>query len=392
MIKVKKTSSLKIFISLLLTVILAFSTTVYALDGMDSIQEKNKELVEEQQKIDEDLEAARKNISNQEELKKALEKKIKSVENNIDDLNIKIHSCNEEITKLTKEIQEKEKEIEEDYERLRNRIKIIYMAGDTSTLDLLFGSKDFSDFLDKVTLIKTLSNSDEKLINTLEKSIKEINKDKNKVTSDKEEVLLSKEKLETEKTNLTKLNKECDELLLKLEGSVTKLEDKQEENTKEQRELSDKIAALHTKYIENNIISLEGIDSNTTSYVWPAPGCNVVTAYWGDGRNHKGVDITCNGSSYGSPIVAAADGTAIIANNSDSWGGGWGYYTMIDHGGGFATQYAHCSYVAVKTGQTVKAGQIIGYIGNSGDSFGAHLHFECWYNGQRYNPAIRLGL
>jgi hypothetical protein len=102
------------------------------------------------------------------------------------------------------------------------------------------------------------------------------------------------------------------------------------------------------------------------------------------------MDFACNGSAYGKPIVAAQSGTVIRANKTDSWGSGWGYYIMVDHGGGFSTLYAHCSVVVAEEGQQVQQGEIIGYIGNSGNSYGAHLHFECWFNGERYDPATEL--
>ena len=63
---------------------------------------------------------------------------------------------------------------------------------------------------------------------------------------------------------------------------------------------------------------------------------------------------------------------------------------MISHGNGYATQYAHCSSVNVSVGQTVKAGQVIGRVGNTGHSFGAHLHFETWKGSERYNPVSEL--
>lgn len=378
--------------SLILSAVMAFGATVYAAGDLSALQDKNNQLTQEQEKLEQQLEDARKNITDQESLKKALEANIKSVEEKIDNLNITILSYNEKIDLLTEEITQKEAEIEYDYQMLRNRLKILYMAGDASTLELLLGAKDFSDFIDKMTLVKTLSRSDQRLVDDLKIAIEEINQQKNKLSLDKQAVIESKNELELERGNLSALTAECDQLIAKLADSVTDLEEKQHANQEAQKVLSDEIAAWHAKYIKENQISLSGITSDSTLYTWPAPGCTVVTAYWGDSRNHKGTDITCNGSSYGMPIVAAADGTVVIANKTDSWGSGWGYYIMIDHGGGFATQYAHCSYVAVNTGDTVKAGQIIGYIGNTGNSYGAHLHFECWYNGQRYDPAIRLGL
>ena len=95
---------------------------------------------------------------------------------------------------------------------------------------------------------------------------------------------------------------------------------------------------------------------------------------------HSGTDI---GAPGGTPILAAADGTVTIANGIDSWGGGYGYYIKVRHNDTYETLYAHCSSICVVAGQEVKQGEVIGYVGTTGNSTGNHLHFEVWQNGQR---------
>ena len=68
-----------------------------------------------------------------------------------------------------------------------------------------------------------------------------------------------------------------------------------------------------------------------------------------------------------------------VANGLDSWGGSYGYYIQIDHGGGLETLYAHCSSICVTTGQQVQSGQVIGYVGHTGRATGSHLHFEIFF-------------
>lgn len=67
----------------------------------------------------------------------------------------------------------------------------------------------------------------------------------------------------------------------------------------------------------------------------------------------------------------------------DSWGGGYGYHIKISHNDTFDTLYAHCSFICVTIGQKVKQGEVIGYVGTTGNSTGNHLHFEVWQNGER---------
>ena len=126
----------------------------------------------------------------------------------------------------------------------------------------------------------------------------------------------------------------------------------------------------------------------TGTLQWPLPVAGTITSQFGhrvdpitgEVSSHTGTDIAC---AEGTPILAAADGTVTVANGLDSWGGSYGYYIQIDHGGGMETLYAHCSSICVTTGQQVQAGQVIGYVGHTGRATGSHLHLEVSVDGNR---------
>ena len=126
----------------------------------------------------------------------------------------------------------------------------------------------------------------------------------------------------------------------------------------------------------------------TGTLQWPLPVAGTITSQFGhrvdpitgEVSSHTGTDIAC---AEGTPILAAADGIVTVANSLDSWGGSYGYYIQIDHGGGLETLYAHCSSICVTTGQQVQAGQVIGYVGHTGRVTGNHLHLEVRVNGSR---------
>ena len=126
----------------------------------------------------------------------------------------------------------------------------------------------------------------------------------------------------------------------------------------------------------------------TGALQWPLTVPGTITSQFGyrtdpisgETSYHNGTDIA---APEGSPILAAAGGTVTIANALDSWGGSYGYYVKLDHGNGLETLYAHCSSICITTGQQVKAGQVIGYVGQTGRATGSHLHFEVYQNGQR---------
>ena len=113
--------------------------------------------------------------------------------------------------------------------------------------------------------------------------------------------------------------------------------------------------------------------------MWPAAG--TLTSGFGSrwGRLHAGIDIA---GPVGTPLIASKSGTVIFAGVQ----GGYGNLVLIDHGGGFVTAYAHQSRIATSVGASVSAGQVIGYMGNTGNSTGPHLHFEIRVNGSAQNP------
>ena len=126
----------------------------------------------------------------------------------------------------------------------------------------------------------------------------------------------------------------------------------------------------------------------TGTLQWPLPVAGTITSQFGhrvdpitgEVSSHTGTDIAC---AEGTPILAAADGVVTVANGLDSWGGSYGYYIKINHGGGLETLYAHCSSICVTTGQQVQVGQVIAYVGHTGRVTGNHLHLEVRIDGNR---------
>lgn len=136
------------------------------------------------------------------------------------------------------------------------------------------------------------------------------------------------------------------------------------------------------------VMSPDSTRTPTGTLQWPLPVAGTITSQFGyrvdpitgEVSSHTGTDIAC---AEGTPILAAADGTVTVANSLDSWGGSYGYYIQIDHGGGLETLYAHCSSICVTTGQQVQAGEVIGYVGHTGRVTGSHLHLEALINKTR---------
>lgn len=337
--------------------------------------------------------------------------------------------CNEKIELLDKSIAAKQElineanaEIEDNMDVLRQRIKTIYISGDVSSLEIILGAKDFSDFLDKLQLVEYVSNHDEELISQIQAQLDTIAEEKAALESDKaaqeeeQAVLVEKQNelnilLEENKEILASLQGEASEAQMNLDLSEEQLSGLSEEIQEYYRQQREAIAAQQAA--ANSSGSDDGgnsgssgssyttpVDSGAASYidagsgwVWPTPGYHTLTSVFGEGRSyetHNAVDI---GASSGSPIYAANSGTVVSSCSTcthySSWcscGGGYGNYIWILHDNGYETIYGHMSRTVAYSGQRVEAGQLIGYVGSTGWSTGPHLHFELRINGVRSNP------
>lgn len=294
-----------------------------------------------------------------------LQNQANEIQNQIDTENQKIFSLDQEIAKNNSEILEAQKKRAQQIELLKPKLKAIYCAGDVATVDIILSAKNFSDFVDKADLVKKIGNHYLSLVEELNKIKQHLDNLQKEVETKKLEASNSKTNLENKKNELTKLIEENQPVF----PNPDTIED-------------DSFEALP-------INDMPPVSRGDVRYIWPVPSCGKITSHWGDGRGHKGIDI-CSSGIYGAPIIAAADGVVTEANSSNRWGSGWGLNVVIDHGSGYSTRYAHCSAINVLHGQAVKAGEVIGFVGSTGDSSAPHLHFETLRNGSQYDPESEL--
>ncbi len=352
------------------------------------LNEKNAEVAEQQEQVD------------------AIVGKVETVTKEIQVSHQKIEALDEQIQQKTDEIEQKNIEIEENMEILRQRIKTIYLAGEVSSLEIIMGAKDFSDFLDKVQLVKSVSTHDEELINEIQAQL-------DLISEEKEALQLDKVELEEEEKNLKAKQDELNELLKENEEILANLQEESDEALAQLSMTEDQIAQLDEElqeyYRQQAAQQQQQQQQNNPQppkvevpagggYVWPVPGFYTLTSRYEEWRgyyNHGAIDIAGSGI-MGATVVAASSGTVVATNTgcAHNWGknyscgcgGGYGNYVWINHGNGKETVYAHLTSVAVSPGQYVSAGQYVGTVGSTGHSTGAHLHFETRYNGVKYDP------
>lgn len=391
---------------------------------IDEVQNRQEELKQEnedlQAKIDalkEDEEAA---LAYQEELTG----KIDENEQKIDQARATIEEMNGKIKELEARISLSEEKYQGTIEAFKERLKALYVSGGSSlgALEILLDSESLSEFFTRQELVEVMAQRDQSMLDQLDAYMEETQGDREELVAAQQEVADSKKAIEAAQDELEVLYEENDLLVASLEGQQAQAQEQIAANEAEDAELQAQLEALiaernrqeeekRQQALQNQQAQNGGSDGGEGatqpsggtgvepvtpglqsgfSPIWPLPGVGVgsITGHFGDmyfNGPHNGLDI---GAGYGTPIVAAQAGEVISAQYHWSWGNN----VLIWHNETFSTRYAHMSSIAVSAGQYVEQGQIIGYVGSTGESFGNHLHFEVYYGGSRVDPDPYLGI
>ncbi|WP_052847083.1 murein hydrolase activator EnvC [Veillonella sp. oral taxon 780] len=303
--------------------------------------------------------------------------------------------------RLDQDITKTEAELKAAQERLQSREKVfykrvrdIYINGRLSYLDVVVGSKDFSDFANRMEMLKRILQADMELINTIKTEREEIASKKAKLEADRAKVL-ELEKVAQEKQTI--INQKKAERQAVLERAMNDRDTAERAYNELMASSASITAMLQQRAAERAAAAAaasQGGSSGGATTTWvqgtgqlAAPVNAPITSdfgwrihpIYGTSRLHAGTDF---GVDEGTPVHAADGGVVVEAG----WISGYGYTVIIDHGNGMSTLYAHNSDVSVSPGQTVSKGQVVSYSGNTGGSTGPHLHFEVRINGEPTDP------
>lgn len=416
----------------MISIPMAIPTTVSAEDSISDLEQQLQQLEQENQKYQKILDDTKSDIAEKEEYKSALVSKVQVLDEKIAVTREKISSLNDDIKEKQDAYDKGLSEVEDQFDALANRLRILYMSGNATDLEIIFGAKDFSDLIDKMELVKNLANSDKELISEIQTKLDELSTKKKSLEADKKDLETQQASLKSDQDEFNKLISDNDEILKNLYASNSEAQNSLESAALQSDEIEAKIsqyyaaqkaAAEHAAQASQSSSSSGSSSSSSSSsssgssssgssssgsssvivpsgsgFAWPTPGFVSRSSEWFEDRevyNHGGIDIAGAGI-MGTPVVAAADGTVVATNSSctHNWGksyscgcgGGYGNYVMISHAGGKMTVYGHLTSLTVSSGQSVSRGQVIGYVGSTGNSTGPHLHYECRLNGVRYNP------
>ena len=327
------------------------------------------------------------------ERKKLVDELIKNTSRKIQTAEAMIADLDAQIEAKEAQMAETEENIDIQREAFLNRMAALHEDGNASYLELILGSTDISSLLTKIDYVNTMMEYDRKVISELTASKAEIQTLSETLAASKKAQEDALALLEEEQASNLALAGESESIINELKNDEAAWQSQYDNAVAAEQqldaELQEYIKEMQSANQNHPIFSGGNSGDNNYSqyiggeYMWPLPSnVGYISSHFGyrvlNGYQdlHQATDIA---APHGTPIYASNGGIILRSEWHDSYGN----YVLIDHGNGISTLYAHMSMLNVSAGQAVAQGDVIGYVGNTGYSFGAHLHFEYRINGQR---------
>ena len=353
---------------------------------LDSIQQQ----VNQQNAIKSDAETVIGSVSEQ----------LRQIEGQLRQATTELNTITEQRVAVENDITLNERQLAEAQKRLEGReavfykrVRDIYINGRLSYLDVVIGSKDFSDFANRLEVLKRIIDSDINLISEIKKERAQIEAHKKKLEEDRAKLVELEKAALAKQAEIEQKKAERNVVLQKAQNDrVVAMQAIEELNASsaqisamlKERQAARAAAAAAAAQSAGQGSSYTWVQG-TGQLGWPVSG-EITSPYgyrvhpiWGTTIYHSGIDI---GVDEGTPVHAADSGVIVWSG----WMGGYGYAVVIDHGNGLSTLYGHNSELAVDEGQSVSKGQVVAYAGSTGNSTGPHVHFEVRENGDPVDP------
>jgi len=298
-----------------------------------------------------------------------------------------------DITLNERQLAEAQKRLEGREAVFYKRVRDIYINGRLSYLDVVIGSKDFSDFANRLEVLKRIIDSDINLISEIKKERAQIEVHKKKLEEDRAKLVELEKAALAKQAEIEQKKAERNVVLQKAQNdravAMQAIEELNASSAQISAMLKERQAARAAAAAAAAQSAGQGSSytwvQGTGQLGWPVSG-EITSPYgyrvhpiWGTTIYHSGIDI---GVDEGTPVHAADSGVIVWSG----WMGGYGYAVVIDHGNGLSTLYGHNSELAVDEGQSVSKGQVVAYAGSTGNSTGPHVHFEVRENGDPVDP------
>ncbi len=351
-------------------------------EDADSLQSKLDSLEEEKSAVQERIAELTAQANDVQATRDALQQEIDLTKEEIATVEAYIERLQEQIDVKTTELEAAEVALEEKEEQFAQTVRTTYEQGEISYLEVLLNSSSFSDLLTRLEIVSAIMEDNQKTVDEYTAAKEDIEQKRDDLQDTQDEQKNYQESLNYKVDDLAASEAEQAALQESLEAYKAESEAEYDRISSEMQDVSNQIAELSRQAAANGSVPM-----GDGTLIWPTPSCTTTnSAYgyrvhpiYGTVKFHAGEDIP---AGYGAEILAAASGTVVTAG----WVSGYGNYTVIDHGGGLMTAYGHQSSFAVSVGDVVTQGQVIGYVGSTGNSTGPHLHFEVYVNGATVDP------
>lgn len=353
------------------------------------------DLEDQLQDIQGQIDESRNEQASWQEIIEQVSVQLKAIQAELDAANARLTAIQKEQAETNRKIQETVAAIQEAQNRLQlrqqilnQRVRSIYIHGQLSYLEVIVGSKSFSDFANRLELLRRIIHSDYDLILEIQNQKAQIEQKKAQLDQEKARLDALAEEAQKEQDTIAQKKAEQQKVLDQAKGHKAAAEQMEQDLI----ERSNQVQALIQERMRQRENSSSGDDSYTQGsgvMSWPCNG--VITSPYGYRVHpifgttiyHSGMDI---GVDYGTPIHAADSGTVIYSG----WISGYGNAVIIDHGNGVQTLYGHNQSLNVSEGESVSKGSVIAYAGSTGNSTGPHCHFEVRVNGEPADPMAYL--
>lgn len=344
--------------------------------------------------------------------KNVIDQEIFMLHEQVDNINQQISAYNLLIADKQEELESAEKRLADLNEKNKERIRAMEEDGSLSYWSVLFQANDFADLLDRLNMVEEIAASDQRRLKEMSEAAQVVATAKEELETERATLEQTKEELSVSQKSLEEKRTEADALLAKLiatgaefealldkaeqdvEDLLNKIEDKEDayDEAKYNEWLATSVPPTTKPPVFSGGSAGEGNTVGGVTWLVPCDYTRFSSPYgyrihpvYGDWRFHSGVDLA---APSGTPIIASRSGVVTLATYD--WSAG--YYVTIDHLDGYETKYLHMTHYIVSKGDYVSAGQVIGYVGSTGTSTGAHLHFGVYYNGSSVNPANYINI
>ena len=368
-------------------------------DELGSLKSENADIQAEIDAVRQQYTAASNQIQDLVNRKNAVDQEIALLHSQILNINQQVIAYGQLIADAQDDMDEESQRLDELNEKHKARIRAMEEGGTVSYWEVLFQASSFTDFLDRMAMIEEIAQSDQRRLEEIQQAADDLSSTQAKMQQELRSLAEAQQTLADSESLLAEKRTESDELLRSLaeqkEEFALLLDDSEAKQDALMKEIAQKEKELANAQYEEKLakLALQGQNppSNAT-WITPVSGYTITSAFgmrihpvYKYALMHNGIDMAC---PQGTPIYATRAGTVTTASYQ---AGGAGYYVSINHGDGFSSIYMHMTNYVVSGGQSVAAGQLIGYVGSTGVSTGPHLHFGVSYAGTYVNPMAYIG-